>query len=36
VRDLDDVERVATAAGFGPAEVVPMPANNLSLVFRRR
>ena len=35
VRDLDDVERVATAAGFGPAEVVPMPANNLSLVFRR-
>jgi hypothetical protein len=35
VRDLEDVERVAMAAGFGPAEVVPMPANNLSLVFRR-
>ena len=35
VRDLEDVERVAIAAGFGPAEVVAMPANNLSLVFRR-
>jgi SAM-dependent methyltransferase len=34
VRDLADVERVAKAAGFGAAEVVPMPANNLSLVFR--
>ena len=35
VRDLDDVERVAGSAGFGRPEVVPMPANNLSLVFRR-
>jgi SAM-dependent methyltransferase len=35
VRDLDDVERLATAAGFGPPEVIAMPANNLSLVFRR-
>jgi SAM-dependent methyltransferase len=35
VRDLDDVERTAAAAGFRLAEVVPMPANNLSLVFRR-
>jgi SAM-dependent methyltransferase len=34
VRDLADVERVAKAAGFRAAEVVPMPANNLSLVFR--
>ena len=34
VRDLADVERVAKAAGFRLAEVVPMPANNLSLVFR--
>jgi len=34
VRDLTDVERVAKAAGFGAAEVVAMPANNLSLVFR--
>jgi SAM-dependent methyltransferase len=33
VRDLADVERVARAAGFRLAEVVPMPANNLSLVF---
>ena len=36
MRDLDDVEALAAAAGFGRAEVVPMPANNLSLVFRRR
>ncbi len=35
VRDLADVERVANAAGFLSSEVVPMPANNLSLVFRR-
>ncbi|MEP6652483.1 MAG: DUF938 domain-containing protein [Myxococcales bacterium] len=34
VRDLDDVERLATATGFGLPEVVPMPANNFSLVFR--
>jgi len=34
VRDLADVERVAKAAGFRLAEVVAMPANNLSLVFR--
>jgi SAM-dependent methyltransferase len=35
VRDLADVQTVASAAGFFEAEVVPMPANNLSLVFRR-
>jgi SAM-dependent methyltransferase len=35
VRDLGDVEALASAAGFHPPEVVPMPANNLSLVFRR-
>jgi SAM-dependent methyltransferase len=34
VRDLGEVERVASSAGFLPPEVVPMPANNLSLVFR--
>jgi SAM-dependent methyltransferase len=34
VRDLVDVETVASATGFHPAEVIPMPANNLSLVFR--
>jgi SAM-dependent methyltransferase len=34
VRDLGEVEAVATTAGFRPPEIVPMPANNLSLVFR--
>ena len=33
VRDVTDVEQVAAAAGFRLAEVVAMPANNLSLVF---
>jgi SAM-dependent methyltransferase len=36
VRDLADVEALARAAGFGAAEVVAMPANNLSLVFHLR
>jgi len=35
VRDVADVERTAASAGFVLAEVVPMPANNFSLVFRR-
>jgi SAM-dependent methyltransferase len=35
VRDVDELQRLATAAGFGAAEIVEMPANNLSLVFRR-
>ena len=35
VRDLEEVQRVATQAGFRLEEVVQMPANNLSLVFRR-
>jgi SAM-dependent methyltransferase len=35
VRDLGDVEEEAAAAGFEAPEVVAMPANNLSLVFRR-
>lgn len=34
VRDLGDVQAVATAAGFLPPEIVPMPANNLSVVFQ--
>jgi SAM-dependent methyltransferase len=34
VRDLGDLESVASSVGFHLAEVVPMPANNLSLVFR--
>ncbi len=35
VRDLGDIQAVAGAAGFGAPEIVPMPANNLSLIFRR-
>jgi hypothetical protein len=34
VRDLDEVTALGTAAGFGVPEVVAMPANNLSVVFR--
>jgi len=36
VRDLDDVEAVATAAGFALPEIIAMPANNLSVVFRSK
>jgi SAM-dependent methyltransferase len=35
VRDVDDIQRLAASAGFAPAEIIEMPANNLSLVFRR-
>ncbi|MFT3768778.1 MAG: DUF938 domain-containing protein [Minicystis sp.] len=35
VRDLDAVTALAEAAGFTRAAVVPMPANNHSLVFQR-
>ncbi|MCA0301775.1 MAG: class I SAM-dependent methyltransferase [Proteobacteria bacterium] len=35
VRDLEAVAALATEAGFDPPEVVEMPANNLSVVFRR-
>jgi SAM-dependent methyltransferase len=35
VRDLEVVSRAAQEAGFSPPEVIAMPANNLSLVFRR-
>jgi SAM-dependent methyltransferase len=35
VRDLAEVQAVAAAAGFADPEVIAMPANNLSLVFRR-
>jgi len=35
VRDLEDVAALAREAGFGPPEIVEMPANNLSVVFRR-
>lgn len=35
VRDLEDVERAATAEGLALEEVVAMPANNFSVVFRK-
>jgi SAM-dependent methyltransferase len=34
VRDLDELAVLAASVGFGPAEIVAMPANNLSLVYR--
>jgi len=35
LRDLEAVSEVGTRAGFALAEIVEMPANNLSLVFMR-
>mgnify|MGYP000577928317 CR=1 FL=1 len=35
VRDLDDVDALARANGFVPLEVVEMPANNLTVAYRR-
>jgi SAM-dependent methyltransferase len=35
VRDLEAVTAAAQAAGFHGPDVVPMPANNLSVIFRR-
>ncbi len=35
IRELDDVTALAAAHGFAREAVVPMPANNLSVVFRR-
>lgn len=35
VRDLGEVARVAAEAGFGPPQIEEMPANNLSVQFRR-
>ncbi len=35
LRLLEDVAEVARRNGFGPPDVVEMPANNLSVVFRR-
>jgi SAM-dependent methyltransferase len=35
VRDLEAVAALAAAKGFGPPVVIAMPANNLSLVFKR-
>jgi hypothetical protein len=36
VRDMEDVTALAIGAGFGAPEIVAMPANNFSLIFRRR
>lgn len=36
VRDVGEVAVAAHALGFGPPVIIPMPANNLSVVFRRR
>ncbi|HXV11906.1 MAG TPA: DUF938 domain-containing protein [Burkholderiales bacterium] len=36
VRDLAEVARVAEGEGFDLSETVEMPANNLSVVFRKR
>lgn len=35
VRDLEAVTTLAQAQGFGLPEIIDMPANNLSLVFKR-
>ena len=35
VRDLTDVSSLAKRHGFAPVETVPMPANNLSVIFWR-
>jgi SAM-dependent methyltransferase len=35
LRDIEEVERLAQEAGFSAAEIVPMPSNNFSLVFRK-
>lgn len=36
IRDLEAVADMAAAVGFGAPETVPMPANNFSVIFRRR
>jgi hypothetical protein len=35
VRDLDEVARLAAREGLVLAEVISMPANNLTVVLRR-
>jgi SAM-dependent methyltransferase len=35
LRDLDAVAALAAANGFGAPEVIEMPANNLSVIFRK-
>jgi SAM-dependent methyltransferase len=36
VRDLEAVAAIADAQGFSPPDVIEMPANNLSVIFRKR
>lgn len=36
LREVDDVAQVAAQHGFTLEEIVPMPANNLTLVWRKR
>jgi hypothetical protein len=36
VRDLEEIARYAAAHGFGPPETYDMPANNLSVLLRKR
>jgi len=36
VRALEDVAALAASAGFGPPDVMPMPADNLVVAFRRQ
>lgn len=36
LRELDEVAALAAEAGFDEPEVIEMPANNLSVVFRKR
>ena len=36
LRDLGDVGNLARQAGFGEPEVIEMPANNLSVIFRKQ
>ena len=35
VRDIADIEKLAASVGLGLVETVPMPANNMILVFER-
>ena len=35
IRDLETVAETAAAHGFGPPHIIAMPADNLTLVFRR-
>jgi SAM-dependent methyltransferase len=36
VRDIDELDALARAAGLSPAEATPMPANNFTLAFTRQ